>query len=292
MFAVFNFIFVAPGVINQLQPLFIERRDIYETREKKSKMYDWKAFVTGLIISEFPYLCVCAVLYFACWYYTVGFPTDSNKSGAVFFVMLFYEFSYTGMGQFIAACKSSIPLHRVLVQFCGRVLTFAAASDAPNAVFASLVNPLILGTLISFCGVLVPYAELQVFWKYWMYYLNPYNYLMGSILTFTVWDAKVKCRESEYALFDTPLGQSCQSYLTDYMNSTTGSRIFLSNPDATSGCKVCQYTHGKDYLATLNLTHYFDGWRDSAINVIFVISSYALVYLMMKLRTKAAKKAE
>jgi ATP-binding cassette subfamily G (WHITE) protein 2 (SNQ2) len=67
LFTVFNFIFVAPGVIAQLQPLFIERRDIYEAREKKSKMYSWKAFVTGLVVSELPYLCICAVLYFVCW---------------------------------------------------------------------------------------------------------------------------------------------------------------------------------------------------------------------------------
>jgi ABC-type multidrug transport system permease subunit len=68
LFTVFNFIFVAPGVLAQLQPLFIERRDIYEAREKKSKMYSWVAFTTGLIISEIPYLCVCAVLYYVCWY--------------------------------------------------------------------------------------------------------------------------------------------------------------------------------------------------------------------------------
>lgn len=58
LFTVFNFIFVAPGVIAQLQPLFIDRRDIYETREKKSKMYSWIAFVTGNIICELPYLVV------------------------------------------------------------------------------------------------------------------------------------------------------------------------------------------------------------------------------------------
>lgn len=38
LFTVFNVIFVSPGVISQLQPLFIERRDIFEAREKKSKM--------------------------------------------------------------------------------------------------------------------------------------------------------------------------------------------------------------------------------------------------------------
>src|SRR5699024_3490873 len=103
LFTVFTFIFVAPGVLAQLQPLFIHRRDIFETREKKSKMYSWVAFVTGLIVSEIPYLIICGVLYFVCWYYTVGFPTASTRAGATFFVMLMYEFLYTGMGQFIAA---------------------------------------------------------------------------------------------------------------------------------------------------------------------------------------------
>jgi ATP-binding cassette subfamily G (WHITE) protein 2 (SNQ2) len=266
LFTVFNFIFVAPGVINQLQPLFIDRRDIYETREKKSKMYSWIAFVTALIVSELPYLCICAVLYFVCWYYTVGFSSASSHSGATFFVMLMYEFVYTGIGQFIAAY-------------------------APNAVFASLANPVVIGVLVSFCGVLVPYAQINVFWRYWMYYLNPFNYLMGSILTFTIYDAEVKCSSEEFALFDTPNNQTCAEYLADYLVGE-GVSTNLVNPDATSGCRVCQYTTGADYLATLNLAHYYDGWRDAAIVVIFAISSYAMVYLLMKLRTKASKKAE
>lgn len=266
LFTVFNFIYVAPGVINQLQPLFIDRRDIYDAREKKSRMYSWVAFVTGLIVSEIPYLCVSAVLYFLCWYYTVGFPHDSNKSGATFFVMLIYEFLYTGIGQFIAAY-------------------------APNAVFASLANPLILGILVLFCGTLVPYSQINVFWRYWMYYLNPFTYLMGSMLVFTNFDSKVQCAESEFAVFDPPAGLTCREYLASYMLDK-GSRTQLDNPGATSSCRVCQYRRGSDYLATMNLTDYYDGWRDAAIVVIFAISSYAIVYLMMKLRTRASKKAE
>jgi ATP-binding cassette subfamily G (WHITE) protein 2 (SNQ2) len=147
LFAVFNFIFVAPGVIAQLQPLFLERRDIYETREKKSKMYHWFPFTTGLIVSEVPYLVLCAIFYFLPFYYTVGFPVSSDKAGAVFFVMLVYEFIYTGIGQFVAA-------------------------PAPNAIFAALINPLLIGTLVSFCGVLVPYSQIQPFWKYWVSHLS------------------------------------------------------------------------------------------------------------------------
>lgn len=267
LFTIFNFIFVAPGVLAQLQPLFIGRRDIFETREKKSKMYSWVAFVTGLVVSEIPYLIICAVLYFACWYYTVGFPHSSERSGATFFVMLMYEFVYTGIGQFVAAY-------------------------APNEVFASLVNPLIIGVLVSFCGVLVPYQQIEEFWRYWMYYLNPFNYLMGSMLVFAIWGTDIECNDSEFALFDPPNGSTCGEYLSDYLQQGLGAASNLVNPNATSECKVCSYTKGDDYLRGLNLNEYYYGWRDAAIVVIFAISSYGLVFALMKLRTKASKKAE
>ncbi|PHH82757.1 hypothetical protein CDD82_4922 [Ophiocordyceps australis] len=202
LFTIFNFIF---------------RRDIFETREKKSKMYSWVAFVTGLIVSEIPYLLICGVLYFVCWYYTVGLPHSSNRSGATLFVMLMYEFIYTGIGQFVAAY-------------------------APNDVFAALVNP------------------IQAFWRYWIYYLNPFNYLMGSMLVFGLWGSDVRCSERELAVFDPPNGSTCAHHLV--------------NPAATASCRVCTYTRGEDYLRTLNL------------------KDYALVYVLMKLRTKTSKKAE
>ncbi|KIV94630.1 hypothetical protein PV10_02380 [Exophiala mesophila] len=264
LFAQFNFVFVAPGVIAQLQPLFIERRDLYEAREKKSKMYHWGPFVTGLVVSEVPYLIICAVLYYVCYYYTAGLPGDSSKAGAIFFIMLLYEFLYTGIGQFIAAY-------------------------APNAVFASLVNPLLIGTLISFCGVLVPYAQIQEFWRYWLYYINPFTYLMGGLLVFPLFSKEIHCKEPEFAVFDTPSHQTCREYLADYMQGM-GAGINLVNPDATSGCRVCQYTMGSDYLSTVNLKDYYYGWRNIGILVIFVISSYSLVYVLMKLRTKATKR--
>lgn len=88
LFTVFQFIFVAPGVIAQLQPLFLDRRDLFEAREKKSKMYHWAAFVTGLIVSELPYLLVCASLYYVCWYFTAGLPSSPEHACSVFFVVV------------------------------------------------------------------------------------------------------------------------------------------------------------------------------------------------------------
>ncbi|KAJ3541172.1 hypothetical protein NM208_g4732 [Fusarium decemcellulare] len=265
LFAIFNFIFVAPGVIAQLQPLFIDRRDIFEIREKKSKTYHWAPFVAGLIISEIPYLIVSGFLYFVTFYFTAGFPTDASKAGGTFFVMIMYEFLYTGIGQFIAAY-------------------------APNAIFASMVNPLLLSTMISFCGALVPYSQLESFWRYWIYYLNPFTYLMGSLMTFALFDKQIECADSEFAVFDPQPNETCSEYLSDYLQGM-GSRSNLVNPDATSDCRVCQYRKGDDYLYSLNLKDFYYGWRDAAIVVIFVLSSYALVFVLMKLRTKATKKA-
>lgn len=88
LMSVFNFVFVAPGCINQLQPLFIHNRDIFETREKKSKTYSWLAFILAQLVSEIPVLIVCGTLYFVCWYFSSGFPVAASKSGAIFLEML------------------------------------------------------------------------------------------------------------------------------------------------------------------------------------------------------------
>ncbi|KAG9198157.1 hypothetical protein G6514_010427 [Epicoccum nigrum] len=88
LMAVLNFIFVAPGCINQMQPLFIQNRDIFETREKKSKTYHWAAFVAGQVVSEIPALIVCGTFAFVTWYFTAGFPVQASLSGQVYFQML------------------------------------------------------------------------------------------------------------------------------------------------------------------------------------------------------------
>lgn len=145
--------------------------------------------------------------------------------------------------------------------------------------------------MISFCGVLVPYQQIVSFWRYWIYWINPFNYLMGSMLVFSLFDREVNCNPLEFAMFDTPNGTTCSEYLGEFMQ-TIGSRMNLINPEATSECRVCQYSRGSDYLYNLNLKDYYYGWRDAAIVALFVISSYGLVFALMKLRTKQSKKAQ
>lgn len=105
---------------------------------------------------------VCAFLYWACWYAVVGFSFRPEVVGPVYLQvrpkltyiccavangcphplqMTLYEFLYTGIGQMIAAYS-------------------------PNAVFAALVNPLVISILVTFSGVLVPFPQITAFWRY------------------------------------------------------------------------------------------------------------------------------
>jgi len=110
-------------------------------------------------------------------------------------------------------------------------------------------------------------------------------------MVFTTWDKPVECKPNEMALFDPAPGQTCAEYLEVYQKGM-GYGTNLLNPSDTTGCRVCQYSRGADYLHTLNLAEKSDGWRNAGIVVIFIIGIYGLVYLMMKLRTKQTKKAE
>ncbi|KAI8622996.1 multidrug resistance protein CDR1 [Xylariaceae sp. FL1651] len=263
LMSVFNFLFVAPGCINQLQPLFISNRDVFETREKKSKTYSWIAFISAQLLSEIFILIVCATLYFVSWYFTSGFPVRASVSGQVYLQMILYEFLYTSIGQAIAAYS-------------------------PNAYFAALANPLIVGTLIQFCGVFVPYSHITPFWRYWLYYLNPFNYLLGGLLVPVSWDVGVQCHANELTTIPLPPNTTCGDYMAEFLSEYSG---YVTDAANTSTCSYCPYSTGSDYLRGLNFNERYYEWRDVGITSLFCISSYALVFLMMRLRTKATKTA-
>jgi ABC-type multidrug transport system permease subunit len=221
-------------------------------------------FCFGEIIAEVPYLIICAFLFWATWYPTAGLDMSPGAAGPVFLQMTLYEFLYTGMGQFIAAY-------------------------APNPVFAAMVIPLFISTLTTFAGVMIPYMAITEFWRYWLYYLNPFTYLMQGLLTFPLWNVKVQCKESEYGLFDPPAGQTCGEYLQGFMSFATG---YVNNPNATSDCQYCGYKQGNEYLASMNIFSKMDGWKGILITLLFVFTSYATVFLLLKLRSKKSKTAQ
>lgn len=121
--------------------------------------------------------------------------------------------------------------------------------------------------------------------------MKPFTYILGAILWFVNWDQKVTCRPYELAHFNPPDGLTCFDYLLPYLVGVNPGANLL-NPSATSDCQVCPYTSGTDYLATINIKKKTDGWRDVGLTALFCCSSYLLVFVLMKVRTKATKRAE
>jgi ABC-type multidrug transport system permease subunit len=128
-----------------------------------------------------------------------------------------------------------------------------------------------------FNGVVRPYASLPVFWKYWMYYVNPSTYWVGGILAATLDGQPVECSSLETAMFDAPPNQTCQEYAGSFAEQMGG---YLLNPDANSGCQYCPFQSGNEFLQTLNIQA-SEKWRDFGIFLAFCISNWALVYFFI-----------
>ncbi|KAJ5506588.1 CDR ABC transporter [Penicillium expansum] len=248
LFSVFMTLTIAPPLIQQLQPRYIHLRGLYKSREANSKIYTWAAFVTSTIVPELPYSIVAGSIYFNCWYWGTWFPRDSFSSGYVWMSLMLFELYYIGLGQFIAAL-------------------------APNELFASLLVPTFFTFIVSFCGVLVPYAALPHFWQSWMYWLTPFHYLLEGFLGVVVHNVPIRCIEREEAHFSAPAGMNCQEYAGSYAQKAGG---YVR--DAGNGmCSFCQYSTGDQYAKSLNV-FYSHKWRSYGIFWGYIFFNFALVF--------------
>ncbi|KAF2740492.1 ABC transporter-like protein [Polyplosphaeria fusca] len=252
MFTSFLIILVPPTIVNAVVPKFYTNMSIWQARELPSRIYGWFAFTTAQVVAEIPIAIVSSVLYWLLWYYPTGLPTDSATAGYVFLMtMLFYLF-ISSWGQWICAF-------------------------APSFTVISNVLPFFFVMFSLFNGVMRPYSQLAVFWKYWMYYVNPSTYWIGGVLAATMNDIPVRCLPAETARFNPPPGQSCATYASSFLASASG---YLLDEDAFTNCQYCPYKSGNDYLATLNINP-DNKWRDFGIFLAFCVSNWALVYFFI-----------
>ncbi len=160
LFAVFMTLTISPPLIQQLQPVLLNSRNIFQSRENNAKIYSWIAWTTGAVLAEIPYSLVAGSIYYCCWWF--GFQgyrssTSSFASGFLYLCICLFELYYVSFGQAIAAF-------------------------APNELLASLLVPIFFLFVVSFCGVVVPPSQLPTFWRSWMWHLTPFTYLLEAML--------------------------------------------------------------------------------------------------------------
>ncbi|GAQ41025.1 hypothetical protein AtubIFM55763_005022 [Aspergillus tubingensis] len=253
MFSIFLIILLPPIVLNSLVPKFYINRALWEAREYPSRIYGWIAFCTANIICEIPMAIISGLIYWLLWYYPAGFPTDSSNAGYVFLMSVLFFLFQASWGQWICAF-------------------------APSFTVISNTLPFFFVMTGLFNGVVRPYSAYPVFWKYWMYYVNPVTWWLRGVISSVFPTVDIECASSETTHFNPPPGQTCSQYASDWVSSAGVG--YLSNPNATSDCQYCPYANGSQYMHTLNV-HDGDKWRCFGIFLAYVIINWFLVYFMI-----------
>ena len=250
LFSIFMTLTISPPLIQQLQPRFLQFRNIYSSREANSKIYSWFAFTVGATLVEIPYSIIAGTIYYQCWWWgAVGHHSNKFDNAYVWMLLMLFEVFFVGFGQ-------------------------AIASFSPNELLASLLVPVFFLFVVSFCGIVVPFAALPYFWRSWMYYLTPFRYLLSGFLAVGVHGRPVICASTEFARFPPPPGQTCQSYTQSYIAKAGG---YVQN--GTNGlCEFCQYANGDEYAASFNV-FYKDIWLDYGVFWAYCVFNFMVVFV-------------
>lgn len=249
LFAVFQIVSIFSTLVQQIQPLFITQRSLYEVRERPSKAYSWKAFMIANIIVEIPYQIITGILIWACFYFPVVGASQSTERQALmmlFCVQLFiYASSYAHM-------------------------TIAALPDAQTA--GAIVGLIMLMSMM-FCGVLQTPTALPGFWI-WMWYLSPFTYWISGTVSTMLHGRGIECSAAETSIFNPPANQTCGTYMADFL-ADAGSGGVLQNPDATEACRYCTVTEADQYLAGVGI-FWDDRWRNFGILWAYIFFNIAI----------------
>jgi len=252
VFVIFQLMVMATLLVNMVQPRFHMERQWYY-RELAGKYYGWKPFALSIMVIEVPYLIFSGTIFFVVFYWTCGFVTDSVLTFySWLMIMIFCLFAIT-LGQLIAALT-------------------------PSTTVAALLNPFIFSALNLFCGVMMPYAQMPKFWRSWMYWLDPYHYVIEGLVTAQLHNIPVICASDEYSIFHAPIGQTCGQYAAKFLETATG---YINNPNATDSCQYCQYSVGDDFTNGLHMD--FDHrWRNMGILCIYLVFNVVMVFVSIR----------
>ncbi|KAK1711889.1 ABC-2 type transporter [Colletotrichum acutatum] len=273
MFGVFIFLTVFSQVVEQILPIFVSQRTMYEARERPSKAYSWKAFMFANILVEMAILQLASVFCFVCWYFPIGlyrnaYATDAVDSrGITMFLQVWVFFIFTG-------------------SFAHMMI-----AGLPNAEVAGGIVNLFAIMMFAFCGILAGPSDLPGFWIF-MYRVNPFTYVVEGFLGTSLANAAVHCASNEFVSFAAPSGQTCGQYMADYISAAGG---YLSNPGAgnSTECQYCAMSDTNTFLKGINVD--FDHrWRNFGLMwayCIFNIAVALVVYWLVRMpKNKKVKK--
>lgn len=262
LFSVFMATVLSSTLMNQLQPQFIIARNLFEVREKPSKMYSWLAFVVSTILVEIPFNVFCGTMFFLSWYFAIGFYSSAGLEGRTSASIGIYEWLMLMMFELWFSTFG---------QLC--------ASFVPNEQTAAIVSTLMFTFVILFNGVLQPVGQLVTFW-HWMYHLTPFTYLIEGLVVNVLHGLPIVCTDIEVNTFTAPATQTCDAYMAPFFANGGNGYLTGSTSTAAGGnCVYCRYATGDQYFETLGMK-YDHRWRDYGLMWAYVVFNMFFIIFM------------
>ncbi|KDN44914.1 putative SNQ2-ABC transporter [Tilletiaria anomala UBC 951] len=255
IFGVFIGLVLSTSLSQQLQPVFLQMRNLFEARERPSKIYSWPVLVLSALLTELPWNWLGGTLFWIPWQ---------------FFIMPWSCFQWF--------------MYSIIFQSYFVTFALAIAALSPNAMVGAIIFSTFFSFVIVFCGVVQPPPLLPHFWRVWMFPLSPFTYLIESLMGNTLAGTPIRCAPYEFSTIVPPAGQTCDQYLGGFSMPLAN----LSNPNAprigvgyytqeANGCAYCQYREGGDYLSSVNLNAAYR-FRDIGILCAYIFFNCLLFF--------------
>ncbi|KAG0681361.1 ATP-binding cassette transporter snq2 [Pichia californica] len=257
-FACFIALILSNPLINQIQEQAIASRELFEVRESKSNTFHWSCLILTQGLVEIPYGILFSTIYFICWYFPIQLDNEPSRAGMWWFTYCFF------------------------FQMYYITLALATVYVSPDLPSANVLIALIFSFLIAFCGVIQKPFMMPGFWKF-MWRLSPFTYFINNMIALLVHDRPVTCGSTEYSILDPPAGETCGEYLESFFTNNNG---YVSNPNDTSSCEICQYSVGDEYLHESGMSYSYI-WRNVGIYCGYIAFNFgSMVALYYVLRVK------
>ncbi|KAJ3137667.1 hypothetical protein HK100_000440 [Physocladia obscura] len=241
IFALFQTSTLGVVVIKLVIPMFMDQRAV-ALREQSQGAYTASAFSLAITTAEIPFAIIASTFFYLLFYWTVGLNATSDNAGYFYLILTVFTLFCVSFGQMLA-------------------------SAIPNYGFAAAIIPILTSILALFCGVTISYDNMPTFYKRWLYWVDPYHYLIEGMMTNDLGGQKITCDATSFVSVAIPSNTTCGTYFDTYL-STPGVPGSLVNASATGSCIFCPVTVGDDIFDSFGWS-YSHRWRNFGILVGF-----------------------
>ncbi|KKZ67843.1 ATP-binding cassette, subfamily G (WHITE), member 2, PDR [[Emmonsia] crescens] len=259
------------NINEQIMPMFLPQRALFEARERPSKIYRWTTFILSNVIVELFWNTLMAVLMYLCWYYPIGFVQNTMEDDQASRGFLVFLLLWTYM------------------LFTSTIAHFAITwIDMPDT--AGILTTFMWLLSIFFCGIGVRKQDIPKFWTF-MYHLSPATYLVGGLMSSAVANSEVHCALHEILEMRPVEGSTCGQFLSSYIDSAGG---VVLNPGATDICRYCPIASSNEFLAGFHIS-YDTRWRDFGFMWVYIlfniVGALGLYWVFRVPKGKGSKRA-